>query len=680
MGFYDEIAKDLNWEINSNTDAYLKVINGAIQLPNPKWLQYHLPYLDKVIEALHAFRNGELRGEEYDIDKIEKHLISAPEEGITFLRELSQKYSVYSIDIESRNLSTDRASNKLLCIGLAYKADEGVSFLRPCFESQEFRDEFQRFTLNKEFTFILHNGLFDRSRTKIIEGIELKIDEDTLLKHYCGINEHKGTHGLKDLAQMYLGFPDWEKPLDDWKRAYCRAHKLKLKDFQYDMFPQRTLAEYNVVDCCATFQLNCVFEKLMRDSSRYIYRKLIEASKYYADMIARGMQLDVDYWAVLKEKLENERAALEADFAELMPGVSVSSPVQLKKWLQKHFPMEFIDSTDADTIKMLGEKYPEDPCMQKILAYRKNAKYLKTYVKGLWERKDCDGIIHCEFKLHGTETGRLSSSNPNMQNIPRNKLIKNLFKAHDGYVLLQLDYSQAELRTLAHVSKDETLIQCYADGRDLHSEMAQKIFGDKYDPHDKDQRMAAKIVNFGIPYGRTPGGVAKQLKISMAEARQYLAKWFAGAPKVKDYIKLCHDMATAEPQEVYYTVFGRARHYFITSDTIHHAENQSVNFPISSTANDLTIHAFVEICNWLQERGFDAYPVNTVHDSLIFEVREENVKEIAEHCQQVMAEVPKKLLENLQVPFRADAEVGISWGDLAEPDWPEEDEDESDSD
>ena len=202
-------------------------------------------------------------------------------------------------------------------------------------------------------------------------------------------------------------------------------------------------------------------------------------------------------------------------------------------------------------------------------------------------RKDYQNAIHCEFKLHGTETGRLSSSNPNMQNIPRNKNIKNLFMARPGYIFLQFDYSQAELRTLAHISQDETLCQCYIDGRDLHSEMAQKIFGNAFDPHDKDQRMAAKIVNFGIPYGRTPKGVAKQLNISVSEAKRYLEKWFEGAPRVKDYIALCHQMATVEPQDIYYTVFGRARHYFITNDSLYHVKNQSVNFPISSYSKRL---------------------------------------------------------------------------------------------
>lgn len=680
MGFYDEIAKGINWEITSNTDGYLKVVNNKLQLPNPKWLAYNLRFLDKVIEAIHAFRSSELVGQSYDVELIQKTLIENPEEGINFLRILSKDYKVFAIDIESDNLSTDRAQNQLLCIGIAYAPDKGVSFLKSCFESQEFRAEFAKFVQSNDFTFILHNGVFDRSRLKIIEDITLKIDEDTLLMHYTGINEHKGTHGLKDLAQLYLGFPDWEAELDDWKRQYCRKNKIKLKDFQYSYFPQTLLAEYNVIDCCATYQLYNKFQVLMRESAHYIYRKLVEAAPYYADMISRGMKLDVDYWVTLKNQLEKESRELEEKFAREAPGVSISSPIQLKRWLTGRFPLEYIDTTNAKKIEELVRKYPDDEALGVIAAYRKNSKYLKTYVYGLWARKDCNNIIHCEFKLHGTETGRLSSSNPNMQNIPRSPLIKSLFVAREGYTLLQLDYSQLELRVLAHISGDSTLIDCYKHGRDLHAEMAQKIFKDQFDPHNKDQRMAAKIVNFGIPYGRTPGGVAAQLNVDLPTAKRYLADWFAGAPKVKDYIAKCHRMALADPQDVWYTVFGRARHYYITSENEHHTENQSVNFPITSTANDLTIHALVEIGKWLKEEKLDAYLVNTVHDSIILEVQPKDVQKVAAKCQEIMSAIPTRYLAPTEVPFRADAEVGTCYGALAEPDYINEEEDDDGED
>ena len=145
----------------------------------------------------------------------------------------------------------------------------------------------------------------------------------------------------------------------------------------------------------------------------------------------------------------------------------------------------------------------------------------------------------------------------------------------------------------------------------------KQLFGDDFDTNIKHQRMVAKTVNFGIPYGRTAAGMAQKLRISMSDAKQYLSNWFIGAPKVKQYIEKCHKMALAEPQQVYVTPFGRSRRYFITGNNINHTQNQSVNFPISSTANDLTIHSLVEIGDWLEQNKYDAYIVNTVHDSII---------------------------------------------------------------
>lgn len=678
MGFYDEIAKDISWEYAHSTEAYLKVVNGKLQLPHPGWLQYHLNYLDKVIETIDGFRKGLITGQSYDISQIVKHIIDDPIEGINVLRKL-RNVKHFSIDIETDNTLPNKDKNKVLMIGLAYSDNEAVVFMRPCFEHRLFRILFQNFLKDKNHIFILQNGVFDRSRTKILEDIDIKIDEDTLLQHYCGINEHKGTHGLKELAQLYLGFPDWEKPLDEWKRVYCRQHKIKLKEFQYGYFPQRTLAEYCCVDVVATYRLCFLFKKLMRPSSVNIYYKLVEASKYYADITSRGMLLDETYWYQLCDDFETQKETLEKELDVIMPGVKPTSPKQLLAWLQDHFPNDYIDSTDKYTMEDLVIKYPDDPAVQKILEYRKVVKLLKTYVYGLWDRKDSNNIIHGEFKLHGTETGRLSSSNPNMQNIPRDSSIKKLFIARPGYTLIQLDYSQAELRVLAYISDDKSLIQCYVDGRDLHTEIQKRLFKDKYDEHDKDQRVIAKTINFGIPYGRTAQGMASKLKISLWEAKKYLNDWFANASDVKKYIEKCHEMALADPQDIYYTVFGRARHYFVTAQNKNHVANQSVNFPISSTANDLTIYSLCEIGQYIKDNKLDAYIVNTVHDSIVIEVNPEQAKQLAIKCQEIMAGMPIKMLPNVSLPFRADAEIGDCYGDLEEPDWDGDEDDEEDS-
>lgn len=668
---YDKLTDNSPWEYAQEEKDYLKIKNNKIQLPKEKYVYSHFNYIDKIIEVSNAFKKGVLPTQDADMSTFEVEIISNCDKAINTLNNLSSHYKLFSIDIESSNLLTDKEKNKLLCIGIAYDENKSIVILNDCFKDEYFKQFFQIFLNRSDLRFILHNGIFDKSRLKILEDLDIKIDEDTLLMHYCGINEHKGTHGLKDLAQLYLKFNDWEKPLDDWKRQYCRSNKIKLSDFEYDYFDINLLAQYCGYDVIATFRLYKTFKILMRDNSIAIYKKLIEASEYYSNMISRGMLLDTDYWYKLRDDLENENKKLEDELNVFAPGVKITSPLQLKKCLSEMFPNCYIDSTDRETIENLLLKYPNNEFLIKLLDYRKNVKYLKTYVYGLWERKDSSNIIHCEFKLHGTETGRLSSANPNMQNIPRNSSIKKLFIARPGYVLLQLDYSQAELRVLAYISNDKNLIQCYVDGRDLHTEIQKRLFKDKYDEHNKDQRVIAKTINFGIPYGRTANGMASKLRISMSEAKTYLNDWFANAPDVKIYIERCHKMAKSDPQDVYYTVFGRARHYIVTEENVGHIENQAVNFPISSTANDLTIYSLVEIGKYIKEHNLDAYLVNTVHDSIIIEVTPKQAKHLSEVCQKIMSDIPKKYLPNVTLPFRADAEIGYSYGDMKEPDWEE---------
>lgn len=677
MGFYDVIAKDISWEYSHNTDAYLKVVGGKLQLPAPGWLIYHLRYLDNVIEAINAFKSGVLSEDIFDLALVNVIVCTDPVSGLNQLRKIRKTHKSFAIDIETANTLPDAIKNEFLCIGVCYSDTEATVFTKECFNNKIFSSVFQAFLLDKSCTFILQNGLFDKTRMKLLKDVDIKIDEDTMLMHYCGVNEHKGTHGLKEMAQLYLGFPEWEKPLDDWKRAYCKRNKIKLKDFQYSYFPQDMLSYYCGIDVIATFQLKKVLEKLMRPSSINIYRKLVEASKYYANMITRGMLLNEEYWNQIRAELEAEKATIEDELEELMPGVKVTSPKQLLAWLQEEFPNDGVSGTDKYTMEDLILAHPDNVALQKVLDYRKNVKILKTYVYGLWDRKDSNNIIHCEFKLHGTETGRLSSANPNMQNIPRDSSIKKLFIARPGYTLIQLDYSQAELRVLAYISGDEHLIDCYVNGRDLHTEMQKKLFKDRYDEHDKDQRVIAKTINFGIPYGRTAVGISQKLKMPLSEAKKYLSDWLDAAPKVKDYMRKHKEMATRDPQEVYYTIFGRARHYFVTRDNVHHVENQAVNFPISSTANDLTIYSICEIGKYIEEQKLDAYLVNTVHDSIVIEVRPEQAKQLALKCQEIMATIPQKMLPNLTLPFRADAEIGNCYGDLAEPDWDGDEEEDS---
>lgn len=256
-----------------------------------------------------------------------------------------------------------------------------------------------------------------------------------------------------------------------------------------------------------------------------------------------------------------------------------------------------------------------------------------------------------------------------MQNVPRDKKIKNLLCATPGYKLVQMDYSQAELRVLALLSRDPYLVSVYVNGKDLHDAVATEMFGPNF---DKEQRVMAKTINFGIAYGRGPGSIAQTFKKSMNEARAIIAKWFKPMPYVKEWID--NRRAMAKRGEACTTIFGRERHFVVTNEDLNHIQNEYINTPIQSIASDFTMFSLIEIDKFLRENNLDARIVTTVHDSIIVECRDEKdlVDLVAQTCVRIMAETPLKYVPDCPVPFKADAEVGYAWGKLHS--WPEEEE------
>lgn len=663
-----------------NFERWFRIVNGTLNVPSEHALRGNFMLMDKLIDALHNFETYGAYEGLWDDSLISGRCWYTEEDCLKILDFLGT-FSVLAVDIETRDTGYD--GNKLLLIGFAY-ADyncEVIACNTPAVQ-EKLRELFAR----EDIVFIWHNGKFDSTRTEYMHQLGARIDEDTMLQHYVGINERKGTHGLKDLAPLYLQAPQWDDELQNYKKKWCLQHKVKLADFKYDMIPESILVPYLYRDCCATFQLKKRFEKLMRPGSMWIYRELIKAANVFKDIEVAGCLVDEDYLYELQDKLDTlilnaerhvkEEAARTWDpfaygcdtGAKTCPKeFSHKSPKQLK-WMLERVTGKVLSSTNKEALDALAEEFPDVPFIKAITELRKYNKYMDTYVMGIQKVMNHDKRVRCTFNLHGTETGRLSCSEPNMQNIPRMKLIKNLFVAPEGYKLVQLDYSQAELRVLAYLSQDEYLIKTYQDGRDLHDAMAEKIFGPGF---NKEQRVAAKTINFGIPYGRGPGSMAGKMGMSIQRATQTIRDWYKAAPGAKVYVDSMRRVPY-QPGEPFTTVFGRQRHYIITPDNRNHVENEAVNFPISSIASDLTMLSVCDIHDMLLEEGIDARVVNTVHDSIIIECIDEPdaLRRVVEIGTSVMAEMPKKYLVNpvLNFPFRADAEIGRSWGDLENAD------------
>jgi DNA polymerase-1 len=352
------------------------------------------------------------------------------------------------------------------------------------------------------------------------------------------------------------------------------------------------------------------------------------------------------------------------------------------------------------TDKKVLENLLPNPFIEELFRYRKLAKERGTYVDSIatWENgillpgHICDdGKVHASLALYKTRTGRLASSDPNIQNIPRNPLIRGQFVAPPGRRLLEVDLNQAELRFLALLSGDEYLCHIYlTEGMSLHDEVRAKIWGHpkdyspvmlaqqlqkfaltpetRFDENGKDllvaeQKMRAKNVNFGTVYGITAAGLAEQCDCTVKEAQEMLDAWFKTFPKAKEYIDACK-MAPFEGKNLV-TRFGRKKRPGIVSqERARDIQNEFANFAEQSPASDCTVHAGIALKDQLRDQ-FDIYACNLIHDAILFDCPDDDqiCLEAAKIIVAKMEEVPKKW-GYTKIPFKAEAKQGYRWGSL----------------
>ncbi len=387
-----------------------------------------------------------------------------------------------------------------------------------------------------------------------------------------------------------------------------------------------------------------------------------------ADMEMTGFCLD-------REGLEKFNAALEKEIAGHMQAIydmaghpfNLNSPKQLgevlfeERGLPHYKKTKSGYSTDAETLAKLAVY---DPMVQSILEYRKASKLKSTYGDGLLKVLSDDGRVHTTFKQTMTLTGRLSSAEPNLQNIPvrteKGRELRKFFVADEGHVLIDADYSQIELRLLAHISGDEALIQAFCAGEDIHTATAAQVFGVPVSEVTGDMRKSAKAVNFGIIYGIGEYSLSQDIGVSVREAKEFIARYFAKYPAIRGYME--STKAFAGEHHYVETLYGRRREIpeLAQSNKMKRAfgERVAMNTPIQGTAADLIKLAMIRVSNALREAGLRAKLILQIHDELIVE---------SPVCE---AEAAKAILEremtqvaSLAVPLVADAKVGRSWYD-----------------
>jgi DNA polymerase-1 len=380
----------------------------------------------------------------------------------------------------------------------------------------------------------------------------------------------------------------------------------------------------------------------------------------------RGVKIDRPHFAKLARSFEEYLKAAESELYELAGGeFNPNSPIQLREILFAKLGLKPKRktktgySTAADVLEALAE---EHPLPAKILAYRELAKLKNTYVDVLPTLADENGRVHTTFNQAATSTGRLSSADPNLQNIPiRTDLgaeIRKGFVPGDGLVFLSADYAQVELRILAHVADDPGLQQAFAEGKDIHAATASELFDVSFGKVNREQRTLAKAINFGLAYKMGPRRLARETGLSVKEAEAYIEKYFTRYPGVRRFID--EQIERAHREGYVHTVLGRRRYLpDIASDDNRAraaAERVAVNMPIQGSAADILKLAMVALARRLREEKLEASMLLTIHDELLFEAYPGDVDELKALVKEEMEGVL-----NLKVPLEVHVGVGKNW-------------------
>lgn len=483
--------------------------------------------------------------------------------------------------------------------------------------------------------------------------------EDTAVISY-DLDSSTHGHGMDELAEIFLKYQTIKY------EDVCGSGRDKIT---FDKVELNKALDYAAEDADITLRLyNVLKPRLFAEKLLTVYesfdRPLISVLK---DMEKRGIMVDAQALRRLSTDFEARMRALETEIYQLAgEEFNLSSPKQIGEILFGKLGLKGKKTpggawqTGADVLEQLAE----DGCdlAQKILDWRAVAKLKSTYSDALLELLDKNSRVHTTFSQVVANTGRLASSNPNLQNIPirteEGKKIRECFIAGPGHKIIASDYSQVELRLLAAVADVKALKKAFADGVDIHAATASHVFGIPYDKVDADTRRHAKAINFGIVYGISAYGLAKQISVTPEDAKAYIEAYFREMPEIKQYMD--ETIAFARANDYALTPFGRRCSIMGINDKnkrlAANAERAAINAPIQGGAADIIKLAMNRIPDELQKRGLKTKMLLQVHDELVFEAPEDEVEEASKIIKEIMEGVV-----NLSVPFIAEVGVGDNW-------------------
>jgi DNA polymerase-1 len=484
---------------------------------------------------------------------------------------------------------------------------------------------------------------------------------DTMLMSYC-LNSTATKHNMDDLAQFYLGYETTK---------FSDIAGSGKKQLRFDEIDITIASKYAIEDVFITFELfQTLSAKLLQEPTLYKLYQLVELPliETMVSIERNGVHIDSDKLLQQNDVLSQQIKEITAEIYDLA-GVefNLDSPKQLKEIL---FDEEGLNlqstkktkggalSTNEETLKSL-----DHPIAELLLNYRSLTKLSSTYLTALPNLVNSNTKrLHTSYHQSGTATGRLSSSKPNLQNIPirttQGAKIREAFIATSGYKIIALDYSQVELRIMAHISGDEHLIDAFNSGEDIHKATASKMFGVELEDVTKDQRRNAKAINFGLMYGMGPFNLAKQIGVSNSVAKGYITDYFTTYTGVKNYMDSIENVA--KENGFVETITGRRLYvpaiHSKSKMSVAHAIRTAINAPMQGSSADIIKQAMLKIHN--EVTNSDIKMIMQVHDELVFEVKEEIAEKTAQHLQEIMQNIVQ-----LKAPLIVDYGIGNNWGE-----------------
>lgn len=604
-----------------------------------------------------VFDFGKIRGKnKHDWIEPDYRVFDDPVLAIRALQQLQARFDRVVIDIETgveKDNSFDHPSEyDLLCVGIAFGKGKAVVIGENALRHDGVRDELRR--LLSATKIIAHNGKFDLAGLRNVCGRQA-LWFDTMLASNC-LDERPGHHGLKQLSIERLGAPDYEADIRDYVP----------RGGNYANIPRDVLYKYNAYDVVCTWDLYELFAAEMAELDWQKLDFIVAAANAIIELELNGIHFDVAYNQQLTEKytavledLENKMTALVGYY------VNPRSPKQLLDYYATQALA--LPKTDADLLKALLEKIDGEvkEFTQLLLEHRRQAKLYGTYVKGLAKRVTAEGKVFTTYTLHGTTSGRLASRQPNLQNVVREKSIRNQFVvAHEDNRFIQLDYKQAEGRVITYLAQEEYLRGIFADpDRDLFSELCNQIFGEGN--WGKENRVAMKSIFYGNAYGRGAASIALELQlqdppvnITVPEAAQLMRDFNQLIPNVMKWqASIKHDVMNGKDLT---TPFGRRRSFWLITDkNKSEVLNEALSYKPQSIASDICLRALIRLTPKLE--GI-AIPRLTIHDAIVVETHKDRVDETIEIMRREMLQSAREF--TTYVPFEVDASIGTRWGDL----------------